>query len=299
MNGEDFTQTLLDRTDALIAKHRQPKGAISPTPEGVIETAPMVPVLTQKLSPEEAALLIQSAALVAEKDNADMQSIIDSAASADLLCLSDADAIAEAATLQIEDTAPLAESLDHLSSMPLASSDADVVDHKDAVATDDTLLSGMPAVMVDHTAGDTQRLVEHLSDVAPTDSTPVLMSEAENSVIAGPFNDSPHVANTFDDLQASEETLGVGMPFVSSADNASNNVNQPTHHATQKSDIDTGAWSEKLSAELAPLICDLAKEVSATIISQMMPDLQKTIEGRLHQVFSELVSEAKREKTDI
>ena len=58
MEEKDLTQALFDKTDALIAKHRQPKPAVFPTPLDAVMPTPPLPVLSNKVSPEDAARLL-------------------------------------------------------------------------------------------------------------------------------------------------------------------------------------------------------------------------------------------------
>ena len=58
MEEKDLTRSLFDKTDALIARHRQAKPAVFPTPPEAVSSPDVFPVLTRKVSPEEAARLV-------------------------------------------------------------------------------------------------------------------------------------------------------------------------------------------------------------------------------------------------
>ena len=77
MNDEDSTSALLQKTDAFIAKHRQPRETEPSISEGTSSDAEVLPTLTQKLSSEEASALIKQSALQAAQENADMQKAVD------------------------------------------------------------------------------------------------------------------------------------------------------------------------------------------------------------------------------
>ena len=79
MNGEDSTKALMEKTDALIARHRdtqaaQPAVSVS---EGAADQAELLPTLTRKLSPDQAFELIKQSALQAAQETQAMQKSVD------------------------------------------------------------------------------------------------------------------------------------------------------------------------------------------------------------------------------
>lgn len=58
MEEKDLTNAVIDKTDALIARHREIRPAVFPTPPEAITPPQPLPVLNKKVSPEEAARLL-------------------------------------------------------------------------------------------------------------------------------------------------------------------------------------------------------------------------------------------------
>ena len=336
MNGDDFTKSLLDKTDALIAKHRQPRGAIVPPPEGAADQDPALPVLTRKLSLEEAQALVKVSSEKTAKETADMQKALE----------------------QEMPVPPLAQA-SVMEAQPLKETRPDPWENTEAVSSqEETLLAsdinwGTPpaadyAQPDNHFSESAADLVVHLTLPAQEETTP--FTEPLSHDLSEPHFDEATTTSLENDNKTepsipsaslsgdtgllgshfSEPTLPVERDFSESdsstsllatsmsslmADSAINAKNESQQTTTQQyesliddwqefdlqieaSDREASRLAEAISPELTHLVCELTQEVSEAIIQQVMPKLQSAIEARLKDIISTAFKAAKAENED-
>ena len=336
MNGDDFTKSLLDKTDALIAKHRQPRGAIVPPPEGAADQDPALPVLTQKLSLEEAQALVKVSSEKTAKETADMQKALEQEMPLPPL-----------AQAPVMDTTPLIETLpdpwentettpsqeemllapDTIWDTPPAAdyaqpdnrfpeSGADPVVHVTLPAQEETTPFTEPLPHDFSEPHFDEAVVTSLENDDKTEpSIPSASLSGDTGLLGSHFSEPKLPAER--DFPVNDSSTSLLATSMSSllAESASNAANESQQTATQQyesliddwqefdlqteaSDRKASRLAEAISPELTHLVCELTQEVSETIIQQVMPKLQSAIEARLKDIISTAFKAAQAENED-